>query len=52
LFVRDNTLMAQRFNLRSLALEGEAKPVADHVAVNTDTWRSIVTASASGELLY
>ena len=52
LFVRDNTLMAQRFNPRSLALEGEAKPVADHVAVNTDTWRSIVTASANGELLY
>jgi eukaryotic-like serine/threonine-protein kinase len=52
LFVRDNTLVAQRFNLRSLALEGEAKPVADHVAVNTDTWRSILTASASGELLY
>jgi Tol biopolymer transport system component len=52
LFVRDNTLVAQRFNLRSLALEGEAKPVADHVAVNTDTWRSVLTASASGELLY
>jgi eukaryotic-like serine/threonine-protein kinase len=52
LFVRDNTLMAQRFNLHSFALEGEAKPVADHVAVNTDTWRSIVTASANGELLY
>jgi Tol biopolymer transport system component len=52
LFVRDNTLMAQRFNPRSLALEGEAKPVADHVAVNTDTWRSVLTASANGELLY
>ncbi|MGB7585517.1 MAG: protein kinase, partial [Terriglobales bacterium] len=52
LFVRDNTLVAQRFNLRSLALEGEAKPVADHVAVNTDTWRSVLTASANGELLY
>jgi serine/threonine protein kinase/Tol biopolymer transport system component len=52
LFVRDNTLMAQRFNLRSLALEGEAKPVADHIAVNADTWRSILTASANGELLY
>ncbi len=52
LFVRDNTLMAQRFNPRSLALEGEAKPVADHVAVNTDTWRSVMTASANGELLY
>jgi len=52
LFVRDNTLVAQRFNPRSLALEGEAKPVADHVAVNTDTWRSVLTASANGELLY
>jgi Tol biopolymer transport system component len=52
LFVRDNTLTAQRFNLRTLALEGEGKPVADHVAVNTDTWRSVLTASASGELLY
>ncbi|HEX8815025.1 MAG TPA: protein kinase [Terriglobales bacterium] len=51
-FVRDNTLMAQRFDPRSLALEGEAKPVADRVAVNTDTWRGIVTASANGELLY
>jgi serine/threonine protein kinase len=52
LFVRDNTLMEQRFNPRSLALEDEAKPVADHVAVNTNTYRSIVTASANGELLY
>jgi len=52
LFVRDNTLMAQRFNSRSLALEGEAKPLADHVAVNTDIWRSVLTASANGELLY
>jgi serine/threonine protein kinase len=52
LFVRDNTLVAQRFNLRSLALEGEAKPLADHVAVNTDIWRGIMTASANGELLY
>ena len=52
LFVRDNTLMEQRFNLRSLALDGEAKPMADHLATNTDTWRGILTASANGELLY
>jgi serine/threonine protein kinase len=52
LFVRDSTLMAQSFNLRSLGLESEAKPIADHIAVNTDTWRGIVTASANGELLY
>src|ERR1700691_4220487 len=52
LFVRDSALMAQGFSLRSLALEGEAKPIADHVAVNTDTYRGIVTASANDELLY
>ncbi len=33
-------------------MEGEAKPLADHVAVNTDTWRSVLTASVNGELLY
>jgi serine/threonine protein kinase len=52
MFVRDNTLMEQRLNLRSLALEDGAKPLADHVAVNTDTWRGILTVSANGELLY
>jgi WD40-like Beta Propeller Repeat len=52
LFVRYNTLVAQRFNLRGLALEGEAKPLADHVAVNTETGRSLLAASANGELLY
>ena len=52
MFVRDSTLMAQGLNLRTLASEGEAKPLADHVAVNTDTYRGIVTASANGELLY
>ncbi len=52
LFVRDNTLMAQSFDVAHLALEGEAKPIADHVAVNTDTWRGIMTASMNGELLF
>jgi eukaryotic-like serine/threonine-protein kinase len=52
LFVRGNALVAQVFDLRKLALEGEARPVADHVAVNTNIWRSIVTASANGVLVY
>jgi serine/threonine protein kinase/Tol biopolymer transport system component len=52
LFVRDNTLMAQGFDVAHLALEGEAKPIADHVAVNADTWRGIMTASMNGELLF
>jgi eukaryotic-like serine/threonine-protein kinase len=52
LFVRDNTLMAQPFDASKLALTGEARPLADHVAVNTDIWRSIITASDNGMLLY
>lgn len=52
LFVRGNALMAQVFNARKLALEGEAKPVADHLAVNTNIWRATVTASANGVLVY
>jgi Tol biopolymer transport system component len=52
LFVRDNTLMAQKINLRKLEMDGEAKPLADHAAINADTWLSIVSASSNGELLY
>lgn len=52
LFVRDNTLMAQAFDPSKLALSGEARPISDHVAVNTDIWRGIITASADGRLLY
>ncbi len=52
LFVRDNTLMAQRFDSSKLALVGDAHPLADHVAVNTDVWAPVVTASQTGELLY
>ena len=52
LFVRDNTLMAQPFSPEKLELTGEARPVATHVAVNTDTWRGILSASRTGVLLY
>ena len=52
LFVRDNTLMVQSFDARKLTLNGEAKPIADHVAVNSDVWRGIFTASTNGMLLY
>ncbi|HUK87068.1 MAG TPA: hypothetical protein VLT85_05340, partial [Terriglobales bacterium] len=52
LFVRDGTLMAQPFNARKLELAGDAMPIAEHVAVNTGTWRGIFTASDNGVLLY
>ncbi len=43
--------MAQRFDTRRMGL-GEAQPLADHVVVNANVWRGLVTASASGVLLY
>jgi serine/threonine protein kinase/Tol biopolymer transport system component len=46
LFVRDGTLMAQRFNTSKLAVEGEAVPIAEHVGIGR------FTVSASGVLLY
>jgi Tol biopolymer transport system component/predicted Ser/Thr protein kinase len=52
MWVRDGTLMAQKFNLRTQELAGEAMPLAEHVAVNTSTWRGIFTASDNGVLLY
>jgi serine/threonine protein kinase len=52
LFVRDGTLMAQRFQTGSLELVGDAMPIAEHVAVNTGTWRGIFTASNNGVLVY
>jgi eukaryotic-like serine/threonine-protein kinase len=52
LFVREETLMAQKLNLRKLELEGDAAPIADQVAVNTSTFHSVFTVSATGLLLY
>jgi serine/threonine protein kinase len=46
LFVRNGTLMAQRFNPRKLAMEGNAMPIADHVGAGR------FTASSGGVLLY
>jgi eukaryotic-like serine/threonine-protein kinase len=46
LFVRNGTLMAQRFNTRKLVVEGEAVPVAERVGIG------LFTVSASGVLLY
>jgi eukaryotic-like serine/threonine-protein kinase len=52
LFVRDGALLAQKLNLGKLQLEGDARPVAAHVGVNTTVFRSIFAASATGTLLY
>ncbi len=52
LFVRDNALMAQGFSPGKLEAVGDARPIAAYVAVNTDTWRGILTASHTGILLF
>lgn len=46
LFVRDGTLMAQRFNTGKLAVEGEAVPIAGHVGIGR------YTVSGNGVLLF
>jgi serine/threonine protein kinase/Tol biopolymer transport system component len=52
MWVRDGTLLAQKFNPRSQELSGDAMPLVEHVAVNTSTWRGVFTASENGVLLY
>jgi hypothetical protein len=52
LFLRDQTLMARRFDVRHLEVTGEATAVAERVAVNDATNRAMFSASGSGTLLY
>ena len=52
LFLRDQTLMAQPFNTRSLETAGVAKPLAEHVAINPTTNRPVFSASDNGTLVY
>jgi Tol biopolymer transport system component len=52
LFVRQGTLMAQRFDADRLRLIGEATPLAEHVAANAVVNQAIFTASENGVLAY
>jgi Tol biopolymer transport system component len=52
LFLRDQTLMARRLDLRNLEVTGDATVVAERVAVNDATNRAMFSASDSGTLLY
>jgi eukaryotic-like serine/threonine-protein kinase len=52
LFVRQGTLMAQRFDANSLSLTGEAMPLAEHVDVNTVINQAIFTVSENRVLVY
>jgi Tol biopolymer transport system component len=52
LFMRDQSLMAQPFDLRRLEPSGEPVPIAAHVAVNGATSHPLFTASQTGTMLY
>jgi serine/threonine protein kinase/Tol biopolymer transport system component len=52
LFLRDQTLMAQPFNARTLELSGVPRPIAEHIAVNSTTSRPIFSASNDHTLVY
>jgi Tol biopolymer transport system component len=52
LFGRQDSLMAQRFDLAALQVIGQAVPVLDHVSGNESTHRGLFTVSANGILAY
>jgi hypothetical protein len=52
LVLRGQTLVALPFNPQSTGITGEGIPVADHVAFNTNTRLTIVSASENGTLMY
>ena len=51
-FLRDQTLMAQRFSARRLEITGPPVPIAEHVAVHGAMNRPMFTASDTGVLVY
>jgi Tol biopolymer transport system component len=53
LYMRESTLMAQRFDPEKLELEGDPVPVADSVAlISTGTAQGVFSASTTGILAY
>ena len=52
LFVRGSSLIAQRFNIRSLELEGEATAIVQGIAYDPSIHRGLFSASENGLLVY
>ena len=52
LFVREATLMAQRFDVEQLKLDGDAFPIAEQVQVDANFSRGVFAASDNGVLVY
>jgi Tol biopolymer transport system component len=51
-FVRDQNLMAQRFDASSLKLSGEAVPIAEGIRFNAARWSGTYAISDQGTLVY
>lgn len=52
LFLRRGILMAQRFDASNLRVTGDAKPIAEGIAVDFIVFHSVFTASDNGMLAY
>ena len=52
LFVRQNTLLAQRVDFSRLQMLGEPQPIAEDVRTNESNGRSALTVSSNGILVY
>ncbi len=52
LYLRNETLMAQRFNAKQGALTGNPVPVAHNIQYDGAVWRSMFSASQTGVLIY
>ncbi len=52
LFVRQGTLIAQRFDAASLRLVGQTGPLVEHAEVNSNVYRGVFTVSQNGILAY
>jgi Tol biopolymer transport system component len=51
-FVRDQNLMAQRFDAATLKLSGEAVPIAEGIRFNAARWSGTYALSDQGTLVY
>jgi serine/threonine protein kinase len=52
LYLRNDTLMAQRFDAERGALTGEPVPIASNVQYDQTVWRGVFSASENGVLIY
>ena len=52
LYLRNETLMAQRFNAKNGELTGNPVPVAYNIQYDGAVWRSVFSASETGVLIY